>query len=266
MQFFLLALAILPILVIGIYVNRKDKNQEPTKLLVKLFLAGIASCFLTVFISEIFSAIHPVLSAETKKTSLLEILIYAFIGVALVEEGSKLLMTYVVGYKHKQFDELYDIIVYAVFVALGFAAFENVLYVFINGSQNINRGIFAGVFRALLAVPGHACDGLFMGYYLCFAKISELQNQKKLSKKYLLMSLIVPTILHGTYDFCLFTEKLGFLIVFFVFVIFMYISSIKKLKYIATNNRSLYNEDKYCTNCGTKATGIFCANCGHRIQ
>ena len=33
-------------------------------------------------------------------------------------------MSYYIGYKSKEFDEFYDIVVYAVFVALGFAAFE----------------------------------------------------------------------------------------------------------------------------------------------
>ena len=47
----LLIIAILPIFLIGSYVYKKDKNKEPTRLLIKLFLGGIASCFLVLFIS-----------------------------------------------------------------------------------------------------------------------------------------------------------------------------------------------------------------------
>ena len=176
MGYVLLALAILPVLVIGTYVNRKDRHKEPTSILVKLFISGILSCFVVLFVSDILGSLFPILSSSSEKTSLVEMLIYAFIGVALVEEGSKLLMVYNISYKNKEFDEIYDIIIYSVFVALGFAAFENILYVL--GNETIEASITTGVLRAILAVPGHACDGLFMGYYLSLAKISELQNQK----------------------------------------------------------------------------------------
>ncbi len=261
---FLLALAILPVLVIGKYVNKKDKNKEPTAVLVKLFIFGVLSCFVVLFVSSILDDIFPVLSSSTPKTTFLELLVYAFIGVALVEESAKLLMTYAFGYKNNEFDEIYDIIIYSVFVALGFAAFENILYVF--GNDTIGASITTGVLRAVLAVPGHACDGLFMGYYLSLAKISELQNQKEESKKYLLKSLLIPTILHGTYDFCLFTRNKLFLLIFLVFVIWMYINSIKRLKLVATNNRSLYWQNRYCGYCGSQVTGVFCGHCGHRVQ
>lgn len=264
MGYVLLALAILPVLVIGTYVNRKDRTKEPTSILVKLFISGILSCFVVLFVSNILSSVFPILSSSSAKTNLIEMLIYAFIGVALVEEGSKLLMVYNIGYKNKEFDEIYDIIIYSVFVALGFAAFENILYVL--GNETIEASITTGVLRAILAVPGHACDGLFMGYYLSLAKISELQNQKEESKKNLLKSLLIPTILHGTYDFCIFTGMPIFLLVFLVFVIWMYINAIKKLKLVATNNRSLYRQNKYCAYCGAQATGVFCGHCGHKIQ
>ena len=37
----LLFLAIIPVIVIMTYIYNKDRNKEPTKLLVKLFLFGI---------------------------------------------------------------------------------------------------------------------------------------------------------------------------------------------------------------------------------
>ena len=38
------------------------------------------------------------------------------------------------------------------------------------------NGFVVGIVRALLAVPGHACDGLFMGYYLGLSKTGQLYN------------------------------------------------------------------------------------------
>lgn len=260
---YLLLIAILPAILIGTYVYKKDKNKEPIKLLIRLFISGIVSCFLVLFVSEILKSIFPFLDVDIKTGTFFDVFIYSFITVALVEEGCKLLMTYLLAYKNKEFDEIYDIIVYSVFVALGFAAFENILYVFSNASNGL--GLQVGILRGLLAVPGHACDGLFMGYYLSLAKLAQMQNQPSVAKKNFIKSLIIPTILHGIYDFCCMAGHPTFYIVFLVFVIGMYITAIKRLKYVATNNRSLVVTAKFCGNCGAPAQGLFCGRCGHKI-
>lgn len=260
---YLLFIAVLPAILIGLYVYNKDKNKEPKNLLVRLFASGIASCFLVWFVSEFLKKIFPFLDVNIKTGTFFEVFIYSFITVALVEEGCKLLMTYLFAYKHKEFDEIYDIIVYSVFVALGFAAFENILYVFTNASLGI--GLQVGILRGLLSVPGHACDGLFMGYYLSLAKLAQMQNQQSIAKKNFIKSLLVPTILHGIYDFCCMAGHPIFYIVFLIFVIGMYITAIKRLKYVATNNSSLVTTPKFCGNCGAPAQGLFCGHCGHKI-
>jgi RsiW-degrading membrane proteinase PrsW (M82 family) len=68
-------------------------------------------------------------------------------------------------------------IVYASFVALGFACFENLLYV-------SDTGVFTGVVRAFTAIPGHVCDGVLMGSYLALAKLYQIKGDLKLSNKY----------------------------------------------------------------------------------
>ncbi len=264
MEYILIVIALLPVFIIATYVNKKDKNKEPAKLLAQLFILGIVSCFLTVYVSELLGKFIPFVDIDVTKANFIEVLLHAFIGIALIEEGSKLFMVYNMAYKNKEFDELYDIIVYSVFVALGFAAFENVLYIF--GVNDFAYGAKVGVLRGLLAVPGHACDGLFMGYYLSLAKIAELQNQKQLAKRNFIKSLLIPTVLHGTYDFCCFSSQPVFILVFFIFIIFMYIISIKKLKFIATNNRPLVITNNYCGTCGSPVTGIFCGHCGRRVK
>ena len=130
MEYILIVIALLPVFIIATYVNKKDKNKEPAKLLAQLFILGIVSCFLTVYVSELLGKFIPFVDIDVTKANFIEVLLHAFIGIALIEEGSKLFMVYNMAYKNKEFDELYDIIVYSVFVALGFAAFENVLYIF----------------------------------------------------------------------------------------------------------------------------------------
>lgn len=231
MQLVLLFLAIIPVVVILTYIYRKDKNKEPGGLLVLLFLMGIASCFMVLGISDLVYMIFPFMANGTEHMTFFEVMAYAFIGVSLVEEFCKFFMSYLFSYKNKAYDEVYDGIVYAVFVSLGFAFFENLLYVFNNQSVTV------GIARGILAVPGHACDAVFMGYYLSVAKVYSYQGKRDLERKNLILSVLAPTILHGIYDFCLFTGQGIFIVLFLVFVVFLYIGAIKKIKQLAGKNQ-----------------------------
>lgn len=256
----LLFIAILPVVIILVYINSQDKHKEPASLLIKLFSLGILSCFLVLAISAIVFKIFPFMNKAPEQMNFFEVLLYAFFGVALIEEFSKWLMTYKVGYHNKEFDELYDSIVYAVFVSLGFALFENILYVLGKGSLSV------GIFRGLLAIPGHACDAIFMGYHMSLAKLYSKRHRKDLEKKHLILSIVVPTILHGIYDFCLFSN-LDFLIaIFFVFVVAMYIIALRKLNDIATTKHKINLTNKFCPMCGNKVEGSFCGRCGTRQE
>lgn len=287
----LFIVAALPVFIICWFIYLKDKNKEPTELLTKLFASGITSCFWVVLISTLMEVIFPFLKKDVEVMNIFESAFYAFIGVALVEECCKWFYVHKHGYKNSAFDEKYDIIVYAVFVSLGFAFFENILYVFGNNS------IAVGITRALLAVPGHACDSIFMGYYLTLAKQAMIQGNTSLETTNKIKSIIVPTILHGFYDFCLFAKGDYFIIIFFVFVVFLYIFSLKKIKHLSETNSNYYQrtnsnilngygqnfqtipqnypvqttsyqqaqvQHEYCTNCGAAMFGPFCAKCGKR--
>ena len=159
-------------------------------------------------------------------------------------------------YKNKEFDEVYDILVYAVFVALGFAAFENILYVF--GMQSIQIGIL----RGLLAIPGHVCDGITMGYYLSIARYNEKLNNQELVRQNKIKSILMPTLYHGIYDFCCLTSSVPLLIVFILFIIFLYTISIKRIKILATERTMIINRNNFCPRCGNKMTNNYCSNCG----
>ena len=141
----LLIVAILPIILLGKYIYNKDKNKEPNSLLIKLFISGIFSCLLTLAVTTIFSILFPFINKDPTTMNFIEFTLYVFIFIALIEECLKWVMTYLIGYKSKEFDEVYDIIVYATFTALGFATFENLLYVFGTGSLGV--GIFRGILQ-----------------------------------------------------------------------------------------------------------------------
>lgn len=262
----LILLSILPVFLVGYFVYKKDKNKEPTSVLVKLFLGGLLSVVLTLIITGVIYTIFPFFSIEKNELNLIELFFSVFFGVALIEEISKFTFLYLFSYNEKNFDEFYDMILYAVFVALGFAGFENVLYVIENGIDSFGAGLGVGLFRALSAVPGHAWDGVFMGYYLGLAKISSINNNKQLERKNKILAVVVPTILHGIYDFCLFTGSWFFIGIFFIFLIGVYILAIKKINLISSIKGKIKYKNSYCPNCGTRVESDYCPECGGKNE
>ena len=185
----LLFLAIAPVFVVIIYIYLKDKyEKEPKRLLLKTFLLGaIFSILTTVIVSGIISAFFPL----TDDFSVFQQFTQAFVVVGFVEELSKYVIVLYFAQPNKAFNEPFDGIVYAVFVSMGFAFTENLLYVF-------EHGMSTGILRAFTAVPAHATFGIIMGYFMGKAKFSD--------RKWLLnlLGLLFATLFHGSYDFFLF--------------------------------------------------------------
>lgn len=242
----LIFLAILPVMVILFYVYYKDDNKEPFKLLLRLFIAGTLSCGIVVLLSDLLSNLSIIFSPTSKK-GFIGMIIYSFIGVALVEEITKWVMVYIFGYHSREFDEPYDGLVYAVFVSLGFAFIENIMYVM------VSNNIYTALVRALCAVPSHACDAIFMGYHLSIAKEYSIKNNKKEKMKHLLLSILMPTLLHGVYDYCLITGYRFLVIIFLLFIVLMYYISISRLSKMSSRKNNMNVErHKYCKYCGVK--------------
>ena len=254
----LLALAALPVIIILLIIYKKDKNKEPFRLLITLFLSGFVSCILVIILSEILGLFFSFMDPKIYSKSFLGVFLYAFVGVALVEELCKWVMVYLFGYNNKEFDELYDGIVYAIFVSLGFAFIENILYVIKSAN------LYTALLRAVSAVPSHACDAIFMGYYMSIARHFHVKGKKNGEQKFLIYSVLIPTVLHGIYDFCLMSGYQILVISFIAFVIFLYTISIKKLLLLANHNRKIVFKNKFCGYCGKVVSSEICSNCGRR--
>ncbi len=134
------------------------------------------------------------------------------IGVALIEELVKYKAAKIGAWKHPAFNYKFDAIVYCMASALGFAALENIIYVF-------DGGITVAVMRAILSVPSHAIDGLIMGYFFGIAKQKEVFGDKAGRRKYLRLAVIMPMIEHGIYDAALSFDSSLAVLFFIVFVI-----------------------------------------------
>ena len=205
-----LAMAVLPVVLLGLFIYLKDNNKEPFPLLAKIFLLGVVMA-IPVVIAEI---IFDVFFNTDDVSSFIIIFIFVFLSVGIIEEGAKFIVTKFIGYDDKEFDEIYDIIVYSAFASLGFACIENILYVF-------NYGLGVAITRALLSVPGHLCFGVLMGYFLAMAKINSINNNKSLYYRNMILSLLVPTLVHTMYDaLIIYAENMESTIAFFLFIIF----------------------------------------------
>lgn len=185
--------ALLPIAILVYYIYHKDKKSpEPTGQLVQAFFYGILSIPLSFCLSIPLGSIG---AYPTEVTSIWGSIRTAYFGAAIPEEIAKFFMLWLLLRKNPYFDEKMDGIVYAVCVSLGFAALENIMYLFSNADSYLSVGIV----RAIFAVPGHFCFGILMGYYYSLATF-----YPKAPTKNKALILVAPIIFHGLYDSILF--------------------------------------------------------------
>ncbi len=216
-----LALAILPVIVLIYFVYQADKvEKEPINLLIKLVIFGACTCISALILEIVFGA---VLEAFLSPATELYILLENFLVVALSEEIGKYFVLKKVTWNNKEFNYCFDGIVYAICVGLGFALLENILYV-------ADGGISVAISRALLAIPGHAVDAVFMGYFYGLAKKAAYHGRFDKAEKNRHLALWIPVLIHGFYDYCLSTSYDLAIIIFFVFIIVMDVVAIKRIK------------------------------------
>lgn len=223
--------SIIPVFIIALVIYNLDKHKEPFKLLLQLFVGGIIATFLVLSITIILKLIYPEITIINGSISNINLFINIFITVGLVEEFSKWIVTYKLSYNNKEFDELYDIIVYSVFVSLGFATLENILYV--TSSDNV---ISTAIIRGLLSIPAHTSLGIIMGSFLGISKLAEINKNHYEKKQYLLYSILIPIELHTIFDFCSISSNKYVSIFFYIFIILLFIFAIVIIKQFKKRN------------------------------
>lgn len=187
----LLLLALAPIITVLIFIYFMDKyEKEPIRLLLSnFFLGAVVSIIITTFLYVIIDIPLPL----HDRTSIFEQFIKAFFVVGLTEEFSKYVIVRYYAQPHKEFNEPFDGIIYCVMVSMGFAATENLMYVYQSGFET-------GIIRAFTAVPAHATFAILMGYFMGKAKFS---NNRVITN---LTGLFLAALFHGAYDFFLFID------------------------------------------------------------
>jgi len=223
----LIIAALAPVVIILFYVYFRDKyEKEPIGLLLVSLLVGGIIVIPVVFVERLISSQNPF----TEGVNPIGNAAYtAFLVAALVEEGFKFLALYLLIWRNKNFNEKFDGIVYAVFISLGFAGVENIMYV-------AGGGMDVAFTRAITAVPAHALFGIRMGYYFGIAHMYE-----ELRSSHLKLAFIYPLVLHGIYDFILMTGFNWLWLVFVPYLVYLYFEGFKKMKIIS--DTSIFRKD-----------------------
>lgn len=185
--------AIIPALALLYFIYRKDKyEKEPVSQLIKGFIFGALAVFASLLVSIPFLAIG-LYPAEA--TTIGGHLRTALFSAAVPEELAKFFFLWLLLRNNRHFNEYVDGIVYAVCVGMGFAAIENIGYLF----SNFNNWASVGIVRAIFSIPGHFFFAVAMGYFYSTARFG---NPGKSKLNYIL-AITVPILLHAAFDGCL---------------------------------------------------------------
>ncbi len=213
--------ALLPALFLMRYIYRKDTiEKEPKGMLVGLVFLGVAAAVVAVILETLGLSL---LSRFLEEGEPAHTIVMAFLVVAVVEEGAKYLFLLWRTWRDPNFNFRFDGIVYAVFVSLGFAAFENISYV-------MGYGLTTALARALLAIPAHMGFAVFMGYFYARAKRCHDEGNARGRRRNLWASFLIAVLLHGFYDASALLGTVLSALLFLVFVIAMYVIVIRLVK------------------------------------
>jgi RsiW-degrading membrane proteinase PrsW (M82 family) len=173
-------------------------EPEPKRLVLGTFGLGVLS-ILPAFVGERAAALaYPFLqhieqAAQSGTGAALPMFIGCFLVIGPCEELAKFLSVRLFVYRHKEFNEPLDGIIYAAAAALGFASLENVLYVFDWKTHTVHWGTL-GV-RSLLALPGHVIFSTTWGFAL---------GRQRFNPRFRVWPFVIGAAwLHGLYDFLL---------------------------------------------------------------
>ena len=213
---------LLPVAILLYLIYSHDKiEKEPIGLLIKLLLLGCVSTIPAMILELVWKNILKGIGLS--ETSTLFVLIENFLIVAVAEEGSKKMLLRMGSWNNPAFNYVFDGVVYATCVSLGFAGLENVLYI-------SGIGMDIALIRGLAAVPLHCICGVFMGHLYGLEKTYTVRGMVNEAKNAKFMSMLIPVLIHGFYDFAASMGSEMFLYLWLIFVVVIDIVAIRSIK------------------------------------
>ena len=258
----LLALAVLPVIVLAIFIYRKDKfDKEPLGMLVKAFFFGCLSVIPAIFLESILTSVYTIFLDWLPP--FVSGIYNGYVVAGCSEELCKLLLLTIAVWGSRHFDEYFDGVVYAAFVSLGFAGCENIMYVF--NQESFSTAFMTGSMRAILSVPAHFLFAVVMGYYFALAKFEPRHRAANYFKAFFL-----PMLLHGTFDALLMVPEAmgseGSLLSGILFVVFIYFDvrlwkvgmrKLNNLQWFSEQQRIQQDSERWNTGYGASNSGAY---------
>ncbi len=238
-------LMLIPALALCIYVYFKDRvEKEPFALLALLFLVGAAVCLPLHYLEQLiaggldkaYSGLYSV-SLETgmreyasEAARISHDALYSFVGVACIEELVKWFSILLITNKCKDFDCLFDGIVYHVFYSFGFALAETIRF-------TVNDGMNLMLMRALTVIPSYLLFGIVSGFiytlWHCYSAASKKEKQRieegvytekriRIVPLLFVLGIIIPIFVHGLCSMTELSNSRDLRFVYFCIVVFLY--------------------------------------------
>lgn len=225
------AAAVLPAVFLMRYIYKKDTvEKESPRLLWACVGRGVLAVIASIVLETIGEAVLNTSGLKANTPAYTAVL--AFLVVAVVEEGTKYFFMARLTWRNPEFNYRFDGIVYAAFTSLGFAALENIKYVF-------SFGLSVALPRAVLSIPGHLGFAVVFGVFYGRARYAANRRQPVKRTVNLIVGYILAVLLHGTYDFCAMrgtARSTGF---FIGFVILMYIVIFNLIRHESWTDREI---------------------------
>lgn len=229
----LLAASLIPPFYLLWKVYRMDKiEKEPAGLLVRIFVLGMLSTIPAAILETLGGALLSYLPLQGLPQEVADRVFnffYFFLVVGVAEELVKFFAMRIPTWKNREFNYVFDGVVYGVTASLGFAALENVMYV-------MDTGLVTAGVRAWTSIPLHCITGIFMGHYYGIAKAADRWNAGEVRGRMVFRSLLIPVLIHGAYDFIASDGSLMLTGLFFVYIIVVDLIAIRALNRYAGND------------------------------
>lgn len=224
----LTAAAVIPAIILLVKVYRADRlEKEPVALIVSLVGFGIMATLVALVCEQLGERI---LTSFFPEGSMGYNIIMYFGIVAFSEEGAKYLLLKRRTWYSPEFNCQFDGVVYGVSVSLGFALWENLGY-------TAMYGMSTALLRAVTAVPGHACFGVFMGVWYGMAKRWQESGVEGRSRLCRVFALVIPALIHGCYDFIATYDSRGLSWIFVGFISVLFAVSMLLVRKMSAGDR-----------------------------
>lgn len=229
----ILLLIFLPVIAFAFWIYKKDKyDKEDILVLLKYFILGMLISFLAILIEK-FLLKERIFQGDVK-------LIYtSFIIAGVTEEVLKGIILSLLATREQNYNEKLDGIVYSIFLSLGFATIENIIYMNYEGIYSIYE---IALIRTFISIPGHIMFAITMGYYISKYKF---EKNKIKRRQELILAFLIPILIHGTFDFILMIEYKWIIVIFIIYLTVLAKINLNKLnKYMIYSKKQFFDRLK----------------------